>query len=163
MAIFPKDILSAVKSALSGSSHLTYVDTIIISNYKPDNIPDFTAYCIIINPLTVASAFYEANQRYIGMELQLVLLSKIGDRSEEDAIIADSPPTNVGITVMYEDVYRTLYGNTLSDEVELYPFLEELDVATTLNVLEGERDTFIMEAKMGYRPRGKRWVDLQGV
>lgn len=163
MAIFPKDILSSIKTALQGSSHLTYVDTLIISSYKPEDMPDFTSYCIVINPLTVASAFYEANQRYIGMDLQLVLLSKIGTRSEEDAIIADSPPTNVGIVVMYEDVYRTLYGNDLSGELELYPYLEELDVNTTLNVVEGERDTFIMEAKMGYRPRGRRWVNLQGV
>lgn len=163
MAIFPRDILLAVKSALSGSSHLTYVDTTIISNYKPENLPDFTSYCIVINPITVASAFYEANQRWIGMELQLVLLGKIGDRSEEDAIIADSPPSNVGIVVMYEDVYRTLYGNNFSGAIELYPHLEELDLATTLNIIEGERDTFIVEAKMGYRPRGLRWVNLQGV
>lgn len=163
MAIFPRDILLAVKTALTGSSHLTYVDTIAILNYKPENLPDFTSYCIVINPKVVASDFYETNQRYIGMDLELVLLSKIGDRSEEDAIIADSPPTNVGIVVMYEDVYRTLYGNNLNGELELYPYLDELDVNTTLNILEGERDTFVMEAKMGYKPRGLRWVNLQGV
>jgi hypothetical protein len=163
MAIFPRDILLAVKSALVGSSHLTYVDTVVIMSYKPEDIPDFTSYCIVINPVVVSSEFYEANQRYIAMEVQLVLLSKIGSRSEEDAMVADTPPSNVGIVVMYEDVYRTLYGNNLGAELELYPHLEELDVNTSLNVIEGERDTFIMEAKMGYRPRGLRWVNLQGV
>lgn len=161
MAIFPKDVVLAVKSELQGASVLSYVDLVVISKYNPRDIPDFSAYAILISPMTAKSDFYAANQRWIGNAVELVLLAKINDRSEEDAIVADLPgdaPPNVGILTMYENVYSTLYGNTLGGEIELLPHLDELDVQSTFNLLTDDRDTFIMEGRMVYQPRGKRWV-----
>jgi len=66
------------------------------------------------------------------------------------------------LLAMYEDVYRSLYKNTLGGVIELYPGLEELDVLTRFDVLapgEGAED-FIYEARVGYQVRGERWVDL---
>jgi hypothetical protein len=91
------------------------------------------------------------------------LLAKINDRSEQDAIVADLPlaePPNIGILTMYEDVYKTLYRNDLGGEIELMPRINELDIQTTFNVLVDDRDTFVMEGRMVYQPRGKRWAGL---
>lgn len=160
MAVYPKDIISALKTVLKTSSFLTYVDTVEVIKYSPEALPNFTAYCIIINPILVQSLPYEAAQRWFHLQLELVLLAKIGARSDEDALLADTPPLNVGVLTMYEDVFQTLYGNTLGGAIELYPGLEELDYPSPINVLQDEKDTFIMEARVDYRPRGQRWVDL---
>jgi len=160
MSVFPKGVVTAVKTALTNAPTLTYVDTVVVMKYSPEVLPDFADYCIIINPLTVQSEPYPATQRWHQLELQLVLLAKMGDRSEEDALLADNPPTNVGMLTMYEDVYTVLYGNNLGGEIELLPGLSELDHPTVFNVIQDERDTFLIEAQMGYRPRGVRWVNL---
>lgn len=160
MGIFPGAVVSAIKSTLNGASSLAYVDTVVVMKYYPGALPDFAAYCILINPLNVQSIPYPASQRYHQMEVQLVLLAKMGARSEEDALLANSPPSNVGMLIMYEDVYKVLYGNSLGGAIELLPGLEELDNPTSFNILQEERDTFIIEAQMDYRPRGVRWVDL---
>jgi hypothetical protein len=164
MALFPKDIYTAIKTALSGASLLTYVDVVEIRKYRRDTLPDFTNYCIVISPMSAESVPYEAAQRWIANVLELVLLGKIRNGLDA-AITADSPgdsPPNVGVLAMYEDVYRTLYANTLSGAIELYPKLNELDVSARFDVLapEEDREEFIYEARMGYRPRGKRWVNL---
>ena len=160
MSIFPKDVVTAVKTVLKGAASLSYVDTVVVLKYAPEALPDFTAYCIIINPQTVQAEQYPASQRWFQIELQLVLLAKMEARSEEDALLANSPPLNVGMLTMYEDVFKVLYGNNLGGVIELLPGLDELDNPTVFNVIEGERDTFLIEAQMGYRPRGERWVDL---
>jgi hypothetical protein len=160
MAIYPKDMVSAIKTALSTSSELTYVDTVAVLKYTPEALPNFSTYCIVINPVLVLSMPYEAAQRWFHLQLELVLLAKMGTRSDEDALLANSPPANVGILTMYEDVYKTLYGNDMGGVLELYPHLEELDYPSPINIVSEERDSFIMEARVDYRPRGQRWVDL---
>ena len=165
MAIFPRDIYTAVKTALSESDELTYVDTFAIQKYLRDNIPDFTYYAIIVSPMAARSHIYEAAQRYIGTDIELVLLAKMLDRTEEDVVLADSPeasPPNVGILAMYEDVYRTLYKNTLGGTIELYPKINELDNVSQFDVFAGDefREDFLIEARVRYSPRGQRFVDL---
>jgi hypothetical protein len=160
MAIFPAAILTAIKSALKNSSFLTYVDTVEILKYYRDNLPDFDTYCLIVSLNKANSEYYQIAQRFFALEVEIVALAKIGDRSEEDAMLANTPPTNVGIVQIYKDVYQTLYNNNLSGVLELYPGLIELDSAAQFNLLEEEADTFVMEARIAYNPRGQRWVDL---
>lgn len=163
MALFPKDVYAAIKTELEGASLLSYVDVVAIRKYRRGSLPDFDYYCIVINPIVAQSVFYEAAQRYVANEVELILLGKVLN-GYEDAVMADVPggsPPNVGILAMYEDVYRTLYENTLSGEIELYPSLEELDVPTRFDTFTDEAsEGFILEARMFYMPRGKRWVDL---
>ena len=82
MAIFPKDVVAAVKTALSSSSFLTYVDTVVVQKYSPEAMPQFTTYCIVINPVLAQAVQYPASQRWIHVDLELILLAKKGDRSE---------------------------------------------------------------------------------
>lgn len=164
MSIFPKDVYVALKTVLSSSSLLDYVDTFSIQKYSRDRIPDFSYYAIIISPATARSFIYPASQRYIGNELELVMLSKLLTRSDEDVIMADSPtdsPPNVGVLAMYEDIYRTLYKNNLGGTIELYPDIKELDNVSQFDVI-GDilRDEFLIEARVRYSPRGQRFVDL---
>jgi len=165
MALFPKDVYSAIKTALEGSSFLPYVDVVAIRKYRRDTLPEFEYYSIVISPLSAESVPYEAAQRWIANTVELILLGKIRN-GLEDALMADSPtgsPPNVGVLAMYEDVYRTLYKNTLGGVIELYPKLNELDVTSRFDVLapEEDREEFIFEARVGYRPRGQRWVNLE--
>ena len=160
MAIFPKDVVAAVKTALSSSSFLTYVDTVVVQKYSPEAMPQFTTYCIVINPVLAQAVQYPASQRWIHVDLELILLAKKGDRSEEDALLADSPPTNVGLLTMYEDIFQTLYDNDLSGAIEVYPEINELDNPANFNILTDEVGTFILEGAISYRPRGVRWVNL---
>ena len=165
MSLFPKDVYTAIKTALSDSSLLSYVDKIEIRKYRRDNIPDFEYYSIVISPILAESVPYEAAQRWIANTVELILLGKILS-GQEDAIMADNPtgsPPNVGVLAMYEDVYRTLYKNNLGGVIELYPKLNELDVTTRFDVLapDEDREAFIFEARVGYHPRGQRWVNLE--
>lgn len=160
MAIFPVEIISAIKAALVNSSFLTYVDTFEVLKYYRNNLPDFTTYCLIVSLNKANTEYYDIAQRYFALEIEIVALAKIGTRSEEDALTANSPPSNVGIATMYEHVYQTLYDNTLGGVIELYPGKKELDEAAQFNILEDDMNTFIMEARIIYAPRGQRWVDL---
>jgi len=162
--MFPKDIYLAVKSALEDSSYLTYVDVVEIQKYRRDTLPDFENYCIVISPILAESVPYPAAQRWIANSIELILLGKLRT-GHSDAVVADNPtgsPPNVGVLAMYEDVYRTLYKNTLEGAIELYPELNELDVVTRFDVIapDEDREAFIFEVRMGYHPRGQRWVDL---
>lgn len=164
MSLFPKDVYLAVKSALEASSDLDYVDVVEIQKYRRGNLPDFENYCIVINPILAESVPYKAAQRWIANNIELILLGKLRF-GHSDAVVADNPagsPPNVGVLAMYEDVYRTLYDNNLGGVIELYPGLDELDVTTRFDVLapDEDREDFIFEVRMGYRPRGRRWVDL---
>jgi len=160
MAIYPVDILNAVKTTLSGSSNLSYVDTFEIQKYSHENMPDFTGYCLVVSLNTANTEFYDIAHRWFVLEVEIVALAKIGSRSETDAMVANSPPTNVGIVTMYQDVFNTLYGNNLGGVLELYPRLDELDGEARFDILEDEMESFIVEARISYRPRGQRWVDL---
>lgn len=164
MSLFPKDIYLAVKSILEASSDLDYVDVVEIQKYRRDTLPDFENYCIVISPILAESVPYPAAQRWIANSIELVLLGKLRS-GQSDAVVADNPtgtPPNVGVLAMYEDVYRTLYKNTLGGVIELYPELNELDVVTRFDLLapDEDREDFIFEVRMGYRPRGQRWVNL---
>lgn len=164
MSLFPKDIYTALKTELSGATLLPYVDVVEILKYRRDLLPDFTNYAIVISPVSARSVPYKAAQRWIECMIELVLLGKIRT-GQENAIMVDDPggsPPDVGLLAMYEDVYRSLYKNTLGGVIELYPGLEELDVLTRFDVLApGEgADDFIYEARVGYQVRGERWVDL---
>ena len=164
MALFPKDVYTALKTELSGASLLPYVDTIEIRKYHRETLPDFNYYCIVISPVSAISVPYKAAQRWITNMVELVLLGKVLN-GQEDAIMADTPggsPPNMGILAMYEDVYRSLYKNTLGGAIELYPGLEELDVITRFDIIasDEEREAFIFEVRVGYQVRGERWVDL---
>jgi len=164
MALFPKDIYTAIKTELEGASLLSYVDVFAILKYRKETLPDFQYYCIVISPISAKSVPYEAAQRWIENAVELILLGKIKN-GQEDAVMADSPgdsPPNVGVLAMYEDVYRSLYDNNLGGVIELYPGLEELDILTRFDILapDADREDFIFEARVGYRVRGQRWVDL---
>lgn len=164
MTMFPKNIYLAVKSVLEASSYLPYVDVIEIRKYRRGNLPDFEDYCIVISPILAESVPYAAAQRWIANSIELILLGKLRS-GHSDAVVADNPtgsPPNVGVLAMYEDVYRTLYDNDLGGTIELYPKLNELDVVTRFDIIapDEDREAFIFEVRMGYRPRGKRWVDL---
>ena len=164
MSLFPKDIYLAVKSVLEASSDLDYVDVVEIRKYRRDTLPDFEDYCIVISPILAESVPYKAAQRWIANSMELVLLGKLRS-GHSDAVVADNPtgsPPNVGVLAMYEDVYRTLYDNNLGGVIELYPKLNELDVVTRFDILasDEDREAFIFEVRMGYHPRGQRWVDL---
>jgi len=164
MSLFPKDVYLAVKSALENSSDLNYVDVVAIRKYRRDTLPDFENYSIVISPVLAESVPYEAAQRWIANTIELILLGKLR-AGLSDAVVADNPtgtPPNVGVLAMYEDVYRTLYKNNLGGVIELYPKLNELDVVTRFDILapEEDREEFIFEVRMGYRPRGLRWVNL---
>jgi len=165
VAIFPKDVYTAIKSALDGATLLPYVDTVVIQKYRRDNIPDFTNYAIIISPIMAEAVIYEAAQRFIANRVELILLAKVRSRTEEDIIMADTPggsPPNVGVLAMYEDVFRTLYKNNLSGAIELYPKINELDAPSQFDILvtDENREDFIIEARVIYNPRGQRFVDL---
>jgi len=163
MAIFPETVYTALKYTLEGSAYLSYVDTVVIKKYKREALPDFDYYAIVISPAGAQPTLYPANQRYIINFIELYLLGKIlnGDVA---AVMADSPdttPPNVGILPMYEDVFRTLYGNNLGGEIELLPHQNELDTPADFNLISGgDLDVFLMEGKVNYRPRGVRFVDL---
>ncbi|MBA7633309.1 hypothetical protein ES703_40873 [subsurface metagenome] len=164
MSLFPKDVYLAIKSVLEASTDLAYVDVVEIQKYRRGNLPDFENYCIVINPILAESVPYKAAQRWIANNIELILLGKLRS-GHFDAVVADNPtglPPNVGVLAMYEDVYRTLYKNTLGGVIELYPGLNELDVVTRFDMIapDEDREDFIFEVRMGYRPRGQRWVNL---
>lgn len=165
MTVFPKDIYLAVKVALEASDDLVYVDKVEIRKYRRNTLPDFENYAIVISPVSAESIPYKAAQRWITNTIELILLGKLRS-GQSDAIVADSPtdsPPNVGVLAMYEDVYRTLYKNNLGGVIELYPELNELDVTTRFDIIapDEDREAFIFEARVGYRPRGQRWINLE--
>jgi len=163
MSIFPRGVYVALKAELEASSYLSYVDTFSIRKYRRDDLPDFENYCIVISPSTAEAVPYPASQRWVQNVIDIILLGKL-HYGKEDAIIADSPsstPPNVGVLAMYEDVFYSLYENNLGGEIQLSPGMQELDTLSRFDILlEDEREGFIFEARMGYQPRGVRFVDL---
>jgi hypothetical protein len=163
MAIFPLTVYTGLKTVLEDSAYLSYVDTITIQKFRQDSMPNFDYYCIVISPQLASLVVYPAHQRYVENLIHLILLGKMLN-GEADAILADQPgitPPNVGILAMYEDVILTLYNNDLGGAIELQPGIRELDEASDFNVFVTEdREGFIMETKIVYKPRGERFVSL---
>jgi hypothetical protein len=89
MAIFPRDIFTALKAALIAAPALSYVDTVAIRQYRPNQLPDFTNYCIVISPEAATPETYAVGQKWIRYEITLVCLLKV-NYTLEDAVMADS-------------------------------------------------------------------------
>lgn len=163
MSIFPRDIFTALKAALVAASDLSYVDTVAIRQYRPNQLPDFTNYCIIISPEAAVSETYAPNQKWIQYEITLVCLIRV-QYTLEDALMADTPgasPPNVGILAMYEDVFKTLFKNDLGGTIEHYPGLQELDNRCDFKLVGDEsREDFIVEGRLYYTPYGQRFIDM---
>jgi len=163
MALFPKDICVALKTTLENSSRLSYVDSVVIQKYRRESIPDFDNYCIIISPSSAQAVVYPASQRFIQLSIDLILLGVV-NYTLEDAIIGDSPnenPPRVGILTMYEDIFYTLYQNNLGGVIELAPGYTELDSLAAFDVIVDSRlEPFVVEARVVYSPRGKRFISL---
>lgn len=161
MAIFPKDIVSSLKTGLVNSPHLTYVEVVAIQKYRYDNLPLFFHHCIIIQPSFVQAVTYGVSQKYLVNSIHLNLLA-VMNYTEEDAFIADVPaasPPNVGILAMYEDVFTTLYENDLGGEISLIPGQSEFDEPSFFEVVTlEEREGFFMEARVEYRPKGGKFI-----
>lgn len=165
MALFPKDIFVALKTELEGASILAYVDAVEIQQYRPSMLPDFDHHCIVISPEAATPESYPASQKWIKYEISLVCLIRVlysDSYTITDAIMADSPglsPPKVGLLPMFEDVYQTLFQNTLGGAIELYPGLKELDNRCDFNLIGNEaREEFIVEARVYYTPHGHRFV-----
>jgi len=162
MGIFPNSIYNAVKSALEGSSHLSYVDKIVIQKFRLGNLPTFDHHCIIISPSFIQAVTYGVAQKYFENSMHLHLLVVMTTYGEEDAIIADEPtatPPNVGILPMFEDVFTTLFENNLGGEVNLIPGMAEFDQPSFFEVVtEEEQEGFLMTARLEYRPKGVRFL-----
>lgn len=165
MAIFPRDIFTALKAELQGASSLSYVDTITIQQYRPSMLPDFDTHAIIISPEAATSETYPAAQKWIRYEITLVCLVRVlhsDGYTLEDAIIGNSPgdsPPNVGILTMYQDLYELLFQNNLGGVIEHYPGLKELDTRCDFRLVGDEsREDFIVESRIYYNPYGQRFV-----
>ena len=164
-ALFPKDIFTALKAALVGSTFLKYVDSIEIQQYRPGMLPDFDHHCIILSPEAATSESYPAAQKWIKLEISIICLLRVlysDGYTMTDAIMADSPlltPPSVGILTMYEDIYKTLFQNDLDGAIEHYPGLRALDSRCDFNLVGDEsREDFIVEARIHYTPHGHRFV-----
>jgi hypothetical protein len=159
--IFPRGVFAALKTELEGAALLPYVDTVAIRQYRPNQLPDFTNYCIVISPEAATSETYGTNQKWIKFEITLVCLIKV-NYTLEDAVMGDSPgdsPPKVGILAMYEDIYQTLYQNDLSETIEHYPGLQELDNRCDFKLIGDEsREDFIVEGRLYYSPYGHRFI-----
>lgn len=162
MGIFPLGIFSALKTALENASILSYVDKIAIRQYRPNQLPDFENYCIVISPEAATPETYGASgQKWIRLEITLVCLIKV-NYTLEDAVMGDTPgatPPKVGILAMYEDIFQTLYNNDLGGAIEHYPGLQELDNRTDFRLIGDEsREDFILEGRIYYTPYGRRFI-----
>jgi len=164
MGIFPLATYSAIKTALDDSSYLPYVEVVSIRKYRHGNLPFFNHHAIIISPSFAQAVTYPANQKYVVNSMHLILLA-VQNYGEEDAITADSPaldPPNVGILPMYEDVFRTLFANKMGGVISLIPGMGELDEPSFFDVVtDEEREGYIMEARIEYRPKGERFMGEQ--
>jgi len=159
--IFPASTYAAVKSTLEGSAYLTYVEIVTVRKYRHGNLPAFNHHAIVISPSFSQAVTYPANQKYIMNSMHLILLV-VMHYGEEDAILGNTPglnPPKVGILPMYEGVFKTLFENNLGDEISLIPGMEELDEPSFFDVVvDEEREGFMMEARIEYRPKGERFV-----
>lgn len=165
MALMPRDIFTALKSTISGASTLSYVDKIVIQQYRPTMLPDFDTHAIIISPEAAISEKYPAAQKWIKLEITLVCLVRVlysDNLNIQDAIMGNAPsatPPNVGILTMYQHLYELLFQNDLGGAIEHYPGLQELDNRCDFNLVGDEsREDFIVEARLYYTPYGKRFV-----
>lgn len=171
-AIFPLAIYNSLKTVLSDAAGLDYVDTIVIEKFRYAALPKFTHHAIVISPMSALSQpSGQIGHRHIENEIQLALLVKpvygntdaiIGnDTKTGDPLAYGFDPPKIGLLRFYEDVFKTLYGNTLSNEAEITPGMGELDNRSDFFVLmDDDREEFLLEAKMMYRPRGHRFYGL---
>jgi hypothetical protein len=165
--IFPVSIYSELKSVLEGATLLDYVDKVEITKYRYHGLPAFSHHAIIISPMA-AEAMETGNvgHRWVENEILLALLVKplygitdaIMGNDKKAGVpvpIYEFDPPKIGILRMYEDVFKTLYRNTLNSAVLTVPGEGELDSRSDFNVLfDDDREGFLMEAKLSYRPRG---------
>lgn len=165
MALFPRDVFTALKAELEGAASLSYVDSFSIQQYRPNMLPDFDTHAIVISPEAATSETYRAGQKWIKFEITLVCLVRVlysDGLNIQDAIMGNSPsatPPNVGILTMYQHLYELLFQNNLGGAIEHYPGLQELDNRCDFRMVGDEaREEFLVEAKIYYTPYGQRFV-----
>jgi len=163
-SMFPLAIYSELKTVLEAAVGLDYVDSVVITKYRYHGLPSFSHHSIIISPMA-AEAMETGNigTRWIDNEILLALLVKpaygiidaiMGNELKVEGEYLNDPP-KIGILRMYEDVFKALYRNTLNGVIQTVPGEGELDSRSDFNVLfEDDREGFLMEAKLIYRPRG---------
>lgn len=163
-AIFPVTVYTELKTVLENSTNLDYVDKVEITKYRYHGLPAFSHHAIVISPMAAESGDTgNVGHKWVENEILLALLVKplygitdaiMGNEAKVDGEFLLDPP-KIGILRFYEDVFKTLYGNTLNGTILPVPGLGELDSRSDFNVLfDDDREGFLMEAKLSYRPRG---------
>lgn len=169
---FPLGIYSELQTYLKSSLLLPYVEEVFIRKYRYNDLPSFSHHAIVLSPMSAeAMQTGVVNTRWIENEIMIVMLVKPVYGGEQaiignDTKTGDPPaygfnPPKIGILRMYEDVFKSLYGSTLNGAIQIVPGMGELDSRGDFNVLmDDDREGFLMEAKLLYRPRGYPFYGL---
>lgn len=151
------ELMNELKTAFENDSFVSYNETVKIAEYKPENLPDFDIYCILISPVSDFENLIanRVKEKICKVEINCV----VRNFDEQDSLLASGDISgNVGIIKFANDVRKTLHNYGEANKDRLTILYDETDepVNYKKTVKIPEREGFFREVTVPYKVRLER-------
>ena len=102
------DLMSDMKPALIADSNVSYNETVKVQEYKPETLPDFDKYCIVITPVTEVEKLISNRVKEKTCSLKIVCVVRNFD-SDISLLGSGNVSGQVGVIKFVNDVKKALW------------------------------------------------------
>ncbi len=150
-------LMNDIETAFEADSGISYNETVKIAEYKPELLPAFDIYCIVISPVSDGDKLISNGMKERTCKLEINCV--VRNFNEENSLLASgSTFGQVGIIKFVDDVRKALFnfGEANRDKVTILHDEMEEHVNYKKMVQLPERDGFFREVVIPYSVRLER-------